>query len=111
MLRSLCSCDLVVTVGSSAEAIELSEVILPDLVFWDSPQADSSDTEAIIRLRALLPDTGLIVISLYDNLQYREAILSAGANFFIAKTAPRNLLVDAIRSYCPSNQSVPIQER
>lgn len=110
LLRSLCSFELVVTVGTSAEAIDLSEAIRPDLVFWDSPLADSSDTRAITRLRALLPDTGIIVISLFDNIQYRDAILSAGANFFIAKTAPRSLLVEAIRGYCPSDQSVPVHE-
>ena len=102
LLRSLCSCELVVTVGTSAEALELSEVIRPDLVFWDSPQANSSEIHSIARLRALLPDIGIIVISLYDTAQYRDAILSAGANFFIPKTAPRHRLVDAIRCYCPT---------
>lgn len=103
LLRSLCSCELIVTVGTSAEALELGEAIQPDIVFWDSPQPHSSDLQSISRLRTLLPRTGIIVISLYDTVQYEDAILSAGANFFIPKTAPRYQLVDAIRSYCPTH--------
>ena len=99
LIRSRYQCELLVTVGSSQDAIEACKSLPPDLIIWDCPQGDSSDLEAISRVRGLDPDARIIVLSLYDTAEYRESIIKAGADVFISKTASRDVLLDSVERF------------
>ena len=96
-----CSFEVTISVESPEAALDISRSISPDLVIYDLPLTGSSDAGAIRELKASLPHTSIIVISLYDN--YRNTALKAGADEFVSKTAPRGTLLEAIARLCPSD--------
>jgi len=100
VINEHCFFEITISVDSPEAALEVSKSITPDLVIYDLPLTGSSDSQAIRELKISLPHTSIIAISLYDN--YRDAALDAGADEFVCKTAPRNILLEAIARLCRS---------
>lgn len=82
--------------SSVDEAIEIAAIAQPALIIYDLPITGFLDGQVIQKIRAVLPEAAIIAISLYDN--YRAAAIRAGADAFVSKTEPRQMLLDAIRS-------------
>lgn len=75
-----------------AEAKRLRpEVILVDLKMWGV-----SGEELLSQLRATLPDTVLIALSLMDPDEFRADIAAAGADAFVSKMSLERDLLPAI---------------
>lgn len=70
----------------------------PDLVLMDisSPAADG--LAEMRHLKAELPGTAVIILSLRDGAAYREAARTYGADGFVSKAALSRDLLPAIRS-------------
>jgi DNA-binding NarL/FixJ family response regulator len=94
-----CSFEVTISVDSPEAALEVARAISPDLVIYDLPLSGGSDAGVIRELKASLPHSRIIAISLYDN--YRNAALGAGADEFVSKTAPRKVLAETIARLCP----------
>jgi DNA-binding NarL/FixJ family response regulator len=65
------------------------QVILIDL--------DKSGLETISRLRSLLPDVGIITLTLLNDDAYRQAVLAVGADDLVCKAELVSDLLPAIR--------------
>jgi DNA-binding NarL/FixJ family response regulator len=66
-----------------------------------------SGLETIPRLRAVLPEVGIIALTVLDTNGYREAALAAGANDFVAKASLDTDLLLAIRRVAQAGLSWP----
>lgn len=83
--------------GSPAEALQLLEKELPDLVLSDITMPGRSGAEFIKDLHALRPGLPVLVISMHDESIYAERMLRAGARGYIMKEAGGEALLTAVR--------------
>lgn len=67
------------------DALALAEERKPEMILVDLAMPDLSGFSLIPRLRKMLPDAGIIVLSMLDTEGYRGAAFSAGADEFVSK--------------------------
>lgn len=69
------------------EAIQLVRQMQPDVVVMDIHMPDLTGIEATRRIRHEDEDVRVLVLTAYDNPTYVQALLNAGADGFVLKTA------------------------
>jgi DNA-binding NarL/FixJ family response regulator len=84
--------------GNGAEAEERLAVTGADVVLMDVRMPRVDGVTATRRIRALLPDLRVIVLTTFDLDEYAFAAIKAGASAFLLKDATPPVLLDAIRS-------------
>jgi DNA-binding NarL/FixJ family response regulator len=96
---SFLACEIT-EVRSFAETLRAATQELPfDLVFVDLIMPGSSDPLADLeKLRAAMPSTPILVVSARDDRETVEGVLARGAAAFIAKSATKPEMEQAIRS-------------
>ncbi|MBI2466958.1 MAG: response regulator transcription factor [Candidatus Rokubacteria bacterium] len=85
------------TASRGDEALLEAERLRPDVVLLDLRMPGPSGLETIPRLRHLLPDSRIVVLTMFDTEAYRHAALTRGANDFISKATMTSELLPAIR--------------
>jgi DNA-binding NarL/FixJ family response regulator len=70
----------------------------PDLAILDITMPLLNGIEAAIRIRDSLPGTKLLFITGHTDPGHLEAALNAGGNGYVLKSAPREELLEAVRS-------------
>jgi DNA-binding NarL/FixJ family response regulator len=91
--------DLVV-VGEASngyEAVERCRALTPDIVLVDLEMPEMSGIEAIVAIRAALPQTRVIVLTAHGSDAHVLRALNAGAAGYLLKDGVRKELVDTIR--------------
>jgi DNA-binding NarL/FixJ family response regulator len=91
--------DLIVVgaVEEGEKALIQAQSLHPDVVLVDLTMPDLPGLEVIPRLRRMLPETGIIALTLHNTDAYRQAALTAGADDFIPKGCMSAELLPAIR--------------
>jgi DNA-binding NarL/FixJ family response regulator len=100
--------DDVVVVGAAGggeEALTLAQDLQPDIVLIDLAMPGLSGLETIPRLRAVLPEVGIIALTVLDTNSYRQAALAAGADDFVPKASLSTELLPAIRRVAQADPS------
>jgi len=77
----------------------------PRIVLVDLAMPDLSGLATIPRLRHLMPQMGIIALTVMDNEGFRQAALTAGADVFIPKATMRTDLLPAIRSLAQAERT------
>ena len=85
------------TAGGSEEGLASARTLRPQAVVFDLAMPNLTGLKAIPRLRRMLPEVGIIALSLLDPKSYQEAALEAGADEFVSKSRLTTDLVPAIR--------------
>jgi len=83
--------------GSGEEAIRLARALRPDVVLMDVRIAGMDGIEATAALRAVAPESSIVILSLYDDARTKTRAKEAGAAAFVAKHRKKEELLDAIR--------------
>lgn len=83
--------------GGGEEALALVQELQPDIVVIDLAMPGLSGLATIPLLRVVLPEVGLIALTVLDTNSYRQAALAAGANDFVPKASLDTDLLLAIR--------------
>lgn len=78
------------------EAVEMVRRLQPDVVLMDIHMPDLTGIEATRRIRHENEDVRVLVLTAYDNPTYVQALLSAGADGFVLKTAEFAELLKAL---------------
>jgi len=79
------------------EALGQAHALRPQVILLDLAMPDLSGLETIPLLRAALPDTGIIILTMLDTNGYRQAALAAGADDFVPKADIKARLVPTIQ--------------
>ncbi|HEY2907452.1 MAG TPA: response regulator transcription factor [Vicinamibacterales bacterium] len=78
-------CDVVASVSSGREAIEAVSRLKPDVLVADLMLPDIDGLEVCRRVKRLMPETAVIIITASDDPAVRAAALRDGASAFISK--------------------------
>ena len=83
--------------GDGEEAQALIAKHKPDVAVLDIQMPKASGIEVTRWVRSHLPEVGVLILTAYDDDPYVMAVLQAGANGYVLKTARANELSQAVR--------------
>ena len=98
VLQSEPDIELVAEAGRGEEAVNLALQHHPDVVIMDISLPDISGIEATRQIKAALPNTRVIGLTMHEEEPYVLELLKAGADAYIVKRSAASDLVSAIRS-------------
>jgi DNA-binding NarL/FixJ family response regulator len=96
LLESAKDIEVVAEAGDGEEAQSLIEHLKPDVAVLDIQMPKASGIEVTRWLRANLPQVGVLILTAYDDDPYVMAVLQAGANGYVLKTANTDDLIQAV---------------
>ena len=78
-------------------AVSLAQQTVPDVVILDYTMPELDGLRATERIRALLPNIKILILTVHDNIQFAVRILEAGAHGFLLKEEAPGELIAAVR--------------
>ena len=92
--------DLVVVgqAGDAAAALDVIETTKPDVVLMDVGLPGVSGLDLTARVKRSVPDTQVLVVTMYEREDYLFEALRAGASGYVLKGADINDLLTAVRT-------------
>jgi len=97
LLESASDLQIVAEAGDGEEAQALIRHHKPDVAVLDIQMPKASGIEVTRWVRAHLPEVGVLILTAYDDDPYVMAVLQAGANGYVLKTAQADDLIQAVR--------------
>ncbi len=97
LLESEEDLNVIAEAGDGEEAQLLIQKHKPDVAVLDIQMPKASGIEVTRWVRAHLPQVGVLILTAYDDDPYVMAVLQAGANGYVLKTASTEDLVRAVR--------------
>lgn len=89
--------DVVGVTQSADRALEIAQELDPDLIMLDIQFPETNGLEILPSLRRTLPNTSIIMLTMYNLDAYREAAREAGADAYVLKKNMATDLLPAIR--------------
>lgn len=88
----------VVGIGSNGEeACELAQTLKPGIILMDINMPKMNGVEATERIKALSPNTKVIILSIHDDENYVHQAFSSGASGYLLKEMESEALIEAIQ--------------
>ncbi len=84
--------------GNAAEAHTQMSALQPSLVLMDVGMKDVNGIELTTQLLALQPNLQVLMLSMYDNPEYVQRAMQAGARGYVLKDAPASEIIAAIQA-------------
>lgn len=97
-LASETALEIVGEAGSGQDAIFKARELRPDLMLIDVRMPDVSGLEVTRQLKAEMPALTVIVLTIFDLQEYREAAVACGANAFVPKRDMQTQLLSQLRA-------------
>jgi len=90
--------EVVGEAGTADEAVAQVEALRPTLALMDVGMRDTNGIDLTAQLLADHPDLLVLMLSMYDNPEYVQRALQAGARGYVLKDAPASEIVTAIEA-------------
>jgi DNA-binding NarL/FixJ family response regulator len=97
LLESEKDIQVLAEAGDGEAAKSLIQQHRPDVAVLDIQMPKASGIEVTRWVRARLPEVGVLILTAYDDDPYVMAVLQAGANGYVLKTAKTDDLIQAVR--------------
>jgi DNA-binding NarL/FixJ family response regulator len=97
LLESASDIQVIAEAGDGEEAQALIQKHKPDVAVLDIQMPKASGIEVTRWVRAQIPEIGVLILTAYDDDPYVTAVLQAGANGYVLKTASTDELIQAVR--------------
>ena len=98
LLSNYAEFDVVGEAATAAEAVERFREVAPDVVLLDIRLAGSSGLEVLRKLLSIDPGAKVLMLSSFDDEEYVDASLRAGALGYVLKGDSDSVLVTAIET-------------
>lgn len=98
--------EVVGEASSAAEAVELASSARPDVFVMDLGLPDRNGIAATAEVRAVSPETRLLVLTVHDDVAYLRRAFEAGASGYLVKEAADVELVQAVRQVAAGKEYV-----
>jgi two-component system, NarL family, response regulator DegU len=89
--------EVVGEASNGSEALTLAQTLTPDVVLMDIEMPEMDGIEATAALRRAVPQSAVVILSIYDDAQTRTRAQAAGAVAFVEKRGATDSLLAAIR--------------
>lgn len=96
LLESSKDIQVIAEAGDGEEAQALIQKHQPDIAVLDIQMPKASGIEVTRWVRLHLPKVGVLILTAYDDEPYVMAVLQAGANGYVLKTARTEELIQAV---------------
>jgi DNA-binding NarL/FixJ family response regulator len=98
-MRLLMEPDIVVIgeASSGEQALELVNVLSPDIILMDVEMPGMDGITATASLRATTPQSAVVMMSIHDDARTRARAEAAGAAAFVEKSGTLEVLLATIR--------------
>jgi len=97
-LESAEDIQVVAEAGDGAQAIEVIQSQNPDVAVLDIQMPEMSGIDVTRWVRSNARSTGVLILTAFDDDPYILAVLQAGANGYVLKTADAEDIIRAVRS-------------
>ncbi len=97
LLEGAGAIQVVAEAGDGEQAQAIIQEHKPDVAVLDIQMPKASGIEVTRWVRAHVPEVGVLVLTAYDDDPYVMAVLQAGANGYVLKTARPEELIQAVR--------------
>ena len=97
IIESARDMQVIAEAGDGDEARSLIQKHKPDVAVLDIQMPQASGIEVTRWVRSHLPEVGILILTAYDDDPYVMAVLQAGANGYVLKTAKTDELIQAVR--------------
>ena len=97
-MDSVTDIEVVGEAGSAEEAMRLVLSCQPNVVLTDIGMRETSGIELVAQLLARDPALVVLMLSMYDSVEYAQRALAAGARGYVLKDSPSAEIISAIRS-------------
>jgi DNA-binding NarL/FixJ family response regulator len=98
ILETAADIRVVAEAGDGTQAIKAVAATSPDVAVLDVRMPEASGIEVTKWIRENAPSTSVLVLSAYDDDPYVLAVLQAGANGYVLKSADAEDIIRAVRS-------------
>jgi DNA-binding NarL/FixJ family response regulator len=98
LLNTMPDVELVGEATTGEEAIRLAETLRPDVILMDVQMPGINGIEATRRILQLLPETNILVVTMFDDDASVFTAMRAGARGYVLKDADKSTIVRAIRA-------------
>ena len=90
--------DVIAEADDGADALRLVEIHQPDVAVLDIRMPEVTGVEATRQIKVRFPQVQVLILTAYDDDPYVFALLQAGADGYVLKTASGDELVRAVRT-------------
>jgi len=90
--------EVVGEAGDGEEAVALASTLKPDVAIIDIDMPRLDGIEATRQVKALRPETAILILTAYSDDQFVYSLLEAGAAGYLLKSIRSPELVDAVRA-------------
>ena len=97
LVESIPGCECVGTFASGEEGIRLIPKLTPDLVMMDIHLPNLSGIECTAKLKQLMPELRVLILTVYEDGDKIFDALKAGASGYILKRSKPQDIIEAIR--------------
>jgi DNA-binding NarL/FixJ family response regulator len=98
MLESVEEFEVVGAAVTGEEAVQLAQQLRPNIILMDLNLPKMSGIEATKQIIQKQPETGILVLTMYDDDSSVFAAMRAGARGYLLKEANRNEIIRAIQA-------------
>jgi two-component system, chemotaxis family, chemotaxis protein CheY len=88
--------EIVGTASNGQEAVARNTELHPELVLMDMRMPEMDGIEATRRIKAMTPDTQVLILSAYEELDLQEAASDAGIYCYLVKGTDPAMIVDML---------------
>jgi DNA-binding NarL/FixJ family response regulator len=98
LLRTIEGLEVVGEASDGATAVREAQLTRPDVVLMDVRMPDLDGVEATRRIRAAVPATRVLMLTMYDDDATVYTAMQAGAQGYLLKEAEQDEIVRAVRA-------------
>ncbi|MCD7728388.1 MAG: response regulator transcription factor [Clostridia bacterium] len=93
--------------GDGVEAVKMASELKPDVILMDVRMPEMNGVAATKRIKEILPDTKIIILTTFDDSDYILNGINNGASGYLLKDIGSTALIDAIKNAYAGDTILP----